>query len=291
MSERGKSDFESFLKSISLPVRVKGKSNFESFLKSISLPVRVKFHTEKRVGSSSSRGKAERVKKPHLRLGDIWSAYDEWSNFCVGVPLTLKDSWTKANQYYAPTLSAIQIFTKKPFVDDGSSSSSSSSRSFGEDCHLYFEYNETMSLEAARPPLTMMFEELAKKHHGLNTLRTSDLSENSWFSITWSRGIQIPAVQTLNQYFLTYHSLTPVIPETIPKRTKVELPAFGVLTTKLDKVWIMPGTSDQETINRLEESAASWMGKCMFSHSDFNIFMAEKSKDLPFSSGVVTSEW
>lgn len=53
----------------------------------------------------------------------------------------------------------------------------------------------------------------------------------------------------------------------------------------------MPGTSDQEIINRLEESAASWLGKRMFSHSDFDMFMAEKSKDLPFSSGVETGEW
>lgn len=252
-----------------------------------------KLSAQKRVGSSSSRGKVERVKKPHLVLSDIWSAYDKWSTFCVGVPLKLNDySWTDATQYYAPTLSAMQIFTKKPFLDDGSSSSS---RSFGEDCHLYFEYNETVSVDGLRLPLTMMVEELAKKHHGLNTLRTSDLSENSWFSITWSPATQIPSRQTLNQYFLTYHSLTPVIPETIPKGTEVELPAFGVLTTKLSgEVWNMPGTSDQEIINRHEEAAASWLGKLMFSHNDFDLFMAEKPKDLPFSSGhyeVVYGEW
>jgi len=86
-----------------------------------------KLSAQKRVGSSSSRGKVERVKKPHLVLSDIWSAYDKWSTFCVGVPLKLNDySWTDATQYYAPTLSAMQIFTKKPFLDDGSSSSSRS---------------------------------------------------------------------------------------------------------------------------------------------------------------------
>jgi hypothetical protein len=56
----------------------------------------------------------------------------------------------------------------------------------------------------------------------------------------------------------------------------------------------MPGTSDQEIINRHEEAAASWLGKLMFSHNDFDLFMAEKPKDLPFSSGhyeVVYGEW
>ncbi|KAL9308603.1 hypothetical protein AtEden1_Chr1g0042181 [Arabidopsis thaliana] len=32
---------------------------------------------------------------------------------------------------------------------------------------------------------SLKVEELSKKHHGLNTLRTSHLSENRLFSISW----------------------------------------------------------------------------------------------------------
>lgn len=54
----------------------------------------------------------------------------------------------------------------------------------------------------------------------------------------------------------------------------------------------MPGTSDQENINRHEEAVASWLGKLMFRHNDFDVFVAVKSNDLPFPSGLVpTSEW
>ncbi|ESQ40780.1 hypothetical protein EUTSA_v10014556mg [Eutrema salsugineum] len=231
------------------------------------------------LGSSSSRDKAEEVKKPHIGLKDIWSAYEEWSNYAVGVPLSLKHTRSNVTQYYVPTLSAIQIFTNK---------SGSSSRSFGTDCHLYFQYNETMRFDD-RPPLILKVDELAKKHRGLNSLTSSDLSHRSWFSVAWSPLYQIPEVRTvkaLSVSFLTYHSLTPFFPEIFPQDAKVVLPAFGVVTSKHPgKVWIMPGTSDQENLNIHEESAASWLGEVMFRHNDFELFMAEKANDLPLPSG------
>ncbi|XP_010423101.1 PREDICTED: uncharacterized protein LOC104708253 [Camelina sativa] len=261
----------------------RGKSNFESFLKHISPRVFVKSRIQNRVGSSSSRGKAEAVRKPHIVLNDIWKAYNVWSCYTLGVPITL--NWRSVNQYYAPTLSAIQIFTKKPLIDG------SSSRSFGEDCHLYLEFNQTMRIED-RPPLIETVTKLANKHHGLGSLKVSDLSENSWFAVSWSPSIQIPEVQVVKGYFITYHSFTPVFPEPFPQEAKFELPAFGVVGSKLsNNVWIMPGTSDQENMNSLEESAASWLGKVMFTHTDFDMFMAQKKpNDLPSPSGVVTGE-
>ncbi|CAH2073539.1 unnamed protein product [Thlaspi arvense] len=232
-----------------------------------------------RGGSSSSSAKAEEVRKPQVGLRDIWSAYEEWSSYAVGVPLKLENTKSiDTTQHYVPSLSAIQIFTNKPFVGG------SSSRSFGTDCHLYFEYNETMSF-GDRPPLTIKVDELAKKHHGLNSLTSSDLSQSSWFSVAWSPVYPIPEVRNvkaLSVSFLTYHLLTPLFPETVDQETNVVLPAFGVVTSKLPgEVWIMPETSDQEKINMHEESASSWLGTLKFSHSDFDLFMAEKSNDLP----------
>ncbi|XP_023637471.1 uncharacterized protein LOC17884591 [Capsella rubella] len=260
----------------------RGKSNFESFLKHISPSVPVNFHTQSRVGSSSSGAKAEPERKPHIVLGDIWEAYELWSCFAVGVPLTLRRDTT---QYYAPTLSAIQIFTKKPLIDG------SSSRSFGEDCHLYLEFDQPLSFEE-RPPLIDTVAELAETHHGMNSLKSSDLSENSWFCVSWSPSLQIPTVEDVDAYFLTYHSMTPVFPETFPQEAKVELPVFGAVGSKLpDDVWNMPGTTDQENIKMHEESAASWLGKVMFTQNDFKMFMAGKATGLPFPTGVVTSKY
>ncbi|VVB13704.1 unnamed protein product [Arabis nemorensis] len=259
----------------------RGKSNFENFLEHISPTVR--FHTKSRRDSSSSPiGEAEKVRKLDVGLRAVWSAYEEWSCYARGVPLKLNHTHSDVTQYYVPSLSAIQIFTNEPFVDG------SSSRSSGTDSHLYFEYNETMGFDV-RPPLIEKVDELAEQHHGLKSLESSELSKNSWFSVAWSPIYQIPEVhdvKALSVSFLTYHSLTPTYPETFYKKKKVVLPAFGAVTSKLSgKVWTMPETSDQQKINTQEESAASWLRTLMFTHSDFDMFMAEKSNDLPLPSG------
>ncbi|CAN6847146.1 unnamed protein product, partial [Brassica oleracea var. botrytis] len=62
--------------------------------------------------------------------------------------------------------------------------------------------------------------------------------------------------------------------KTLPQDGKVVLPAFGVVTSKLScKAWNMSGTSDQQNINKMhQESAASWLRRLMFRHSDFDFF-------------------
>lgn len=78
-------------------------------------------------GSSSSSAvapgaEAEELREPRIVLSDVWSAYEEWSSYGLGVPLYLKSIDSKVTQHYTPSLSAIQIFTIKPFLGDASSS-------------------------------------------------------------------------------------------------------------------------------------------------------------------------
>lgn len=59
-----------------------------------------------RVGSVADQG---------FSLNELWKLYVEWSLFGVGVPILLNNG-DSALQYYSPSLSALQIYTKKPFI-------------------------------------------------------------------------------------------------------------------------------------------------------------------------------
>lgn len=49
----------------------------------------------------------------YFTLRDLWDCYEEWSAYGVGAPIYLKDDNESVIQYYAPYLSAIQIYTVK----------------------------------------------------------------------------------------------------------------------------------------------------------------------------------
>ncbi|PHT93779.1 hypothetical protein T459_01661 [Capsicum annuum] len=49
----------------------------------------------------------------YFTLEDLWYCYDKWSSYGVGAPINLKEDHMPVIQYYAPTLSAIQIYTIK----------------------------------------------------------------------------------------------------------------------------------------------------------------------------------
>lgn len=51
----------------------------------------------------------------YYTLGDLWQCYDEWSVYGVGTPVVLDDG-DKLTQYYAPYLSAVQIYTNKSYA-------------------------------------------------------------------------------------------------------------------------------------------------------------------------------
>ncbi|XP_010493460.1 PREDICTED: uncharacterized protein LOC104770700 [Camelina sativa] len=266
-------------------------------------------------GSSSSSGATaedEEVRRPHIVLQDIWSTVDKWSSFGRKVSLSVEGFDEKVNHHFVPSLSAIQIFTLKPFTDDdprssatgiddgtesGSAEPDSSDKRIVNADHLgylYFQYNET-DKPFKRQPLTPMINELATKHPGLTTLSSSELSPYSWISIAWYPIYPIPPNdnEDMSTAFLTYHSLMPNFPETNGKdvkgeekgasgATKVELPPFAAVTYKaFGNVWIMPGTSDKQKIEMLEKSASSWLKSLGFFHNDFNFFMSRKFCGVP----------
>ncbi|KAL1201154.1 hypothetical protein V5N11_008901 [Cardamine amara subsp. amara] len=244
MISADKSNFHKFFKEL---LSSGENTNLNKFLKCVAPSIPIQYFTQS-IGSSSSSSspgaEAEEVRKPRIVLSDIWSAYEEWSSYGLGVPLSLGDINSRVTQHYVPSLSAMQIFTIKPFLGDDSSSrfellslsvlllhrslsigkdgaesssanpdSSSNSRPgflrpdyFG---NLYLEYNET-KMPFQRDVLIQKIDELAEQYTGLNSLTSSDLSRRSWFSVAWYPIYPIPAVRTekkgLSAAFLTYHS-------------------------------------------------------------------------------------
>jgi len=47
---------------------------------------------------------------PFFSLGDLWESFNEWSAYGAGVPIVLNGSYRVTN-YYAQSLSAIQLYT------------------------------------------------------------------------------------------------------------------------------------------------------------------------------------
>ncbi|XVE49659.1 hypothetical protein DITRI_Ditri01bG0099300 [Diplodiscus trichospermus] len=169
-------------------------------------------------------------------LSELWNAYAEWSIYGVGVPILLNNE-ERVVQYYSPSLSALQIYTKKPFSssssakpensscynDSGSeniqNSSSNSSRlgsnvtgdhstafQFGSytqtpanRCgYLYFQYNE-MASPYDRVPLKEKINELAKHYPGLVDIHSMDLAPHSWMAVAWYPVYEVPAAKNVKE--------------------------------------------------------------------------------------------
>ncbi|CAH2044176.1 unnamed protein product [Thlaspi arvense] len=291
------------------------ESNYERFLRCTSPSVRVHYYNQTSGGASSSSaaapgGEAREVRKPRIALKDVWSAYEEWSCFGAGVPLLLDNIHTEVTQYYAPTLSAIQIFTIKPFSGDSSSRSSAIGASAMPNYrhpflppenlgNLYFQFNET-TRPFERDTLTQKIGTLAEQYTGLNTLTSTDLSPYSWLSVSWYPIYPIPSVKSrkdLSASFLTYHTLTPyfkddeveeqgmsstqegvkVEEEGVSRTPEVVIPPFGAVSYKaFGNTWIMPGTLDHLNTVKYEEAASTMLGTLAFFQNDFNFFMSSK---------------
>ncbi|XP_050290046.1 uncharacterized protein LOC126728225 [Quercus robur] len=141
-------------------------------------------------------------------LSDVWQFYVEKSFYGASVPILLNNGESVV-QYYAPSLSAIQIYTTKPCesISVSVSNHNSSTRTSQHTIllvdhhegpskimeslgHLYFQFNETFS-PYDRLPLTTKINELAEAHPGLTTFNSMDLSPYSWIAVAWcnfSRG-------------------------------------------------------------------------------------------------------
>ncbi|KAF5176492.1 Plant/protein [Thalictrum thalictroides] len=171
----------------------------------------------------------------YFTLGDLWSCYDEWSAYGVGVPIALNKQETVV-QYYVPYLSAIQVFTSNIFAgnfrEDSVTGDSETRDSFSDTCsdetesekswrweggssghdsnveqekvwnqndrlgYLYFQYFER-STPYGRVPLMDKVNSLARRFPGLMTLKSIDLSPASWMAVAWYPIYHIPTGRTV----------------------------------------------------------------------------------------------
>nr|KAJ0200879.1 hypothetical protein LSAT_V11C600341360 [Lactuca sativa] len=80
---------------------------------------------------------------PYFLLGDLWESFKEWSAYGVGVPLLLNEQ-DSVVQYYAPSLSAIQLY-----VDPASSTTTIRRPGEDSDCESSRTTSSDESYEAA----------------------------------------------------------------------------------------------------------------------------------------------
>ncbi|KAM7475241.1 hypothetical protein LguiB_022484 [Lonicera macranthoides] len=199
-------------------------SNLESFLRTVTPMVPSKPIPQ----MDDINCESPKAVTHYYTLGDLWQCYDEWSVYGVGTPVVLDDG-DKLTQYYAPYLSAVQIYTNKSYAtskdesgvvdleieswsDDSDSEklsrSLSNNSSKGWDTasadsseslwtvtdrlgSLYFQYFDTCS-PYFRIPLFEKIDVLRQKNPGIMTLKSTDLSPASWMAVAWYPIYPIP---------------------------------------------------------------------------------------------------
>ncbi|PIN09373.1 hypothetical protein CDL12_18051 [Handroanthus impetiginosus] len=218
----------------------KVQSNLESFLHSVTPVV-----CTKPLSLSSQKAAVDETVE-YFTLKDLWECYEEWSAYGLGTPVAVKGS--DVVQYYAPCLSAIQLYTNRDkregvklssgvseagnvsgFLTNNSNKTlgtTSIGSSIDHDClwpakerdplaYPYFQYSETIS-PFWRLPFVDKIGELADNFPGLKSLKSIDLSPASWMSVSWSPIYHIPkgSVEDFTTYFLTYHTLSSCFQDT-----------------------------------------------------------------------------
>ncbi|CAN1123866.1 hypothetical protein LINPERHAP2_LOCUS2071 [Linum perenne] len=155
---------------------------------------------------------------------------------------------------------------------------------------LYCQYFER-STPYGRVPLMDKINGLARRHPGLMSLRSVDLSPASWMSVAWYPIYHIPmgrTIKDLSTCFLTYHTLSSSFQdmdmeddldqkEGGRKRKegeRISLPPFGMATYKMQgDVWVSGNCGrDQERLVSLVSVADSWLKQLRVQHHDFNYF-------------------
>ncbi|GMJ06749.1 hypothetical protein like AT1G03610 [Hibiscus trionum] len=214
---------------------ISNHSNLQCFLKCTTPTV------EKRM--KTCNGEAKKDLNEGFKLSELWQCFTEWSAYGVAVPILLNNG-DRVIQYYSPSLSALQLYTTKPFpsssddhqinlkfrgrdkmnktASNNNSSclgSNATTRDGDDSCHkmttrkcgyLYYQYNETTS-PYDRVPFNEKISELSKQYSGLVDLHSKDLSPYSWMAIAWYPVYQVPGatnVKELSACFLTYHPLS-----------------------------------------------------------------------------------
>ncbi|KAK3189183.1 hypothetical protein Dsin_028744 [Dipteronia sinensis] len=253
-------------------------SNIQSFLDSVTPTV-----------PTTQTEKVECFSFKHL-----WEFYLEWSIYGAGAPIILQTG-DKTVQYYSPTLSALQISTNQP-VSCYRKSETSLDHEHGNGGIPYCQFNEPTS-PYSRIPFSEKVYELAKSYPALLTLKSTDVSADSWMSVAWYPIYQIPQVtnvKELSASFLTYHKLSTSsimakghLPNSKEKEnmsrgskgnnlgSEIKIPPFAMASYKMfGTLWTNLGSTDQNTIHSHLNAAASWLNQQNFWHPDFDFFVS-----------------
>ncbi|KAI9168787.1 hypothetical protein LWI28_001959 [Acer negundo] len=151
---------------------------------------------------------------------------------------------------------------------------------------LYCQFNEPTS-PYSRIPFSEKVYELAKSFPALFTLKSSDVSADSWMSVAWYPIYQIPQVRNVKELsacFLTYHKLSTssIKPKEEAENnlgSEIKLPPFAMVSYKMfGTLWTNSGSSDQNTIHSHLNAAASWLNKQNFCHPDFDFFVSHRHR-------------
>ncbi|CAJ1969819.1 unnamed protein product [Sphenostylis stenocarpa] len=92
----------------------------------------------------------------YIVLEDLWESYREWSAYGVEVPVS-HDGGEDAKIYYAPSLSAIQLYAERRLEEDNSAESSEETSSSAEE--LVYEF-----FQGAQPHIRPPLHEKARKN-------------------------------------------------------------------------------------------------------------------------------
>ncbi|XP_074335556.1 uncharacterized protein LOC141672784 isoform X2 [Apium graveolens] len=149
--------------------------------------------------------------------------------------------------------------------------------------NLYFELQD-WSTPYYRPPLFEKIVDLAAKHPGLMTLKSTDLTPASWLAISWYPIYMIPAQEIKDDMmspFLTFHTLSSFFQDSEDVENgsgtdskMMSLPPFGIASYKLEgDVWFCNEVSDDYgKFSALNSAAGSWLKQVNFTHKDFDFF-------------------
>ncbi|KAK1388210.1 hypothetical protein POM88_016388 [Heracleum sosnowskyi] len=224
----------------------------------------------------------------YFTLRDLWLSFEQWSAYGAKTKVTVENKGD-VDQFFVPSLSAIQIFTNKPHESIRHPRKKMSFQSLYFNTNdlypqsdefyskPYFEFNEKVS-PYNRHPLFDTIEKLSISNPALQTLTSIDLAPASWMCVAWYPMCQIPnigiPIKDFHAAFLTFHSLSSFYQDTVEEDNRsISLKQFGCATYKLEgDIWLNHGPADYLRLCNLHNAAESWLTQLNFEHNDFKFF-------------------
>eukprot|EP00475_Leptophrys_vorax_P023189 TRINITY_DN31668_c0_g2_i1.p1 TRINITY_DN31668_c0_g2~~TRINITY_DN31668_c0_g2_i1.p1 ORF type:complete len:393 (-),score=-15.00 TRINITY_DN31668_c0_g2_i1:324-1502(-) len=228
----GVQEFEQEMPLNRVDLSVTSSRNLESFVAHVTPRVKLQFlPKEAEVNLTRTRAGDGAIEGACFSLGDLWDSLEEWSAYGAGVPLQLANG-TSATQYYVPSISGLQLYSRKavsPLTDSREHATNGFWREEKGDTHdsltlnglygashlheplgdapspttwdachdcnggqLLMEYFERAPPHM-RLPLFSKVLDLEKDYTFLRSLRSHELHPQSWIAIAWYPLYKIPA--------------------------------------------------------------------------------------------------